>query len=67
MELGLLFLAVVVFSWWCDNLYEFVPTKHTEISFGLSTAKFEVCRGRHCDVGGLTVLHSVGAFKQDMT
>ena len=29
MELGLLFLAIVVFSWWYDNLYEFVPTKHT--------------------------------------
>ena len=28
MELGLLFLAIVVFSWWYDNLYEFVPTKH---------------------------------------
>ena len=30
MELGLLFLAIVVFSWWYDNLYEFVPMKHTK-------------------------------------
>ena len=29
MEHGLLFLAIVVFSWWYDNLYEIVPTKHT--------------------------------------
>ena len=29
MELGLLFLAIVVFSWWYDHLYEFVPTKNT--------------------------------------
>ena len=30
MELGLLFLAIVVLSWWYDNLYESVPTKHTQ-------------------------------------
>ena len=30
MELGLLFLAIVVFSCWCDNLYDFVLTKHTK-------------------------------------
>ena len=29
MELGLLLLAIVVFLWWYDNLYEFVSTKHT--------------------------------------
>ena len=29
MKLGLVFLGIVVFSWWYDNLYEFVPTKHT--------------------------------------
>ncbi len=30
MALGLLFLAIVVFSWWYDNLYEFVFRKHTK-------------------------------------
>ena len=30
MELGLLFLAIVVFLWWHDNVYEFVSTKHTK-------------------------------------
>jgi len=40
MELGLFFLAIVIFLWWYDNLYEFVSTKHTKKShFGLSTAK----------------------------
>ena len=32
MDLGLLFLAIVVFSWWHDNLYEFVAMKHTQHS-----------------------------------
>ena len=31
MEVGLLFLAIVVFSWWYDNLYELMPTKHIKI------------------------------------
>ena len=40
MELGLLFLAIVVFSWWYDNLYEFVAMKHTNtFHFGLSTQR----------------------------
>ena len=30
MELGLLFLAIVVFLWWYDNLYAFVSTKQTK-------------------------------------
>ena len=30
MELGLLFLAIIVFSWWYDNLYEFVAMKYTK-------------------------------------
>ena len=30
MELGLLFLAVVVVLWWYDNLNEFVAMKHTQ-------------------------------------
>ena len=50
MELGLLFLAIVVFSWWYDNLYEFVLTKRTKPNFGLSTAKGNINKDGNCNI-----------------
>ena len=51
MELGLIFLAIVVFSWWYDNLYEFVPTKHKNKShFGFYTAKGSIKKDGNCNM-----------------
>ena len=51
MEIGLLFLAIVVFSWWYGNLYEFMPTKLTKKShFGLSTAKGSIKKDGNCNI-----------------
>ena len=39
MELGLLFLAIVVFSWWYDNLCVCAFETHKKSNVGLSTTK----------------------------
>ena len=39
MELALLFIAIVVFSWWYDNLWVCAYETHKKSHFGLYTAK----------------------------
>ena len=56
MELGLLFFAIVVFSLWYDNLYEFVLTKYKNSHFGLSTAKGSIKNDGNCNIQHLFLL-----------
>ena len=50
MEYGLLLLAIVDLSWLYDNLYEFIPTKHINFHFGLSTTKGSIKKAGNCNI-----------------
>ena len=64
MELGSLFLEIVVFLWWHDNLYEFVSKKHpNNPKFGLSTAKGGIKKDGNSNIQYLIdLIHSMNTY-----